>query len=185
MKSIKTAIILWTLIARLDAAPRPCAQEHVLARENATAKASAIQIEMMQAGEVSLPAEFRVALYENLIQEMQKGSGFPEVYRDGDRNAAGAPDLVILHTTVTGFKQGSELKRDVTTVGGATSITVLCQFTDREGKVLLERSIDGKVRLIGDNLNATDDFAKKTAKLASERFNPDRNAANSASAILR
>lgn len=185
MKPIKTATILWTLVAALSAAPLLCAQEHPLAKVNATAKASAIQIEMIQARDVSLPAEFQVALYENLIQEMQKEGGFPEVYRDGDRNAAGAPELVILHTTVTGFKQGSELKRDVTTVGGATSITVLCQFTDKEGKVLLERSIDGKVRLIGDNLKATDDFAKKTAKLTAERFTPDRNDSDSDSAILR
>ena len=181
MKPIKTATILWTLVAALSAAPLLCAQEHSLAKVNATA----IQIEMIQARDVSLPAEFQVALYENLIQEMQKEGGFPEVYRDGDRNAAGAPDLIILHTTVTGFKQGSELKRDVTTVGGATSITVLCQFTDKEGKVLLERSIDGKVRLIGDNLKATDDFAKKTAKLTAERFTPDRNDSDSDSAILR
>lgn len=181
MKPIKTATILWTLVAALSAAPLLCAQEHSLAKVNATA----IQIEMIQARDVSLPAEFQVALYENLIQEMQKEGGFSEVYRDGDRNAAGAPQLVILHTTVTGFKQGSELKRDVTTVGGATSITVLCQFTDKEGKVLLERSIDGKVRLIGDNLKATDDFAKKTAKLTAERFTPDRNDSDSDSAILR
>ena len=185
MKPIKSATIVWALVAGLSAAPLLCAQEHPLAKVNATVKASAIQIEMIQARDVSLPAEFQVALYENLIQEMQKEGGFPEVYRDGDRNAAGAPELVILHTTVTGFKQGSELKRDVTTVGGATSITVLCQFTDKEGKVLLESSIDGKVRLIGDNLKATDDFAKKTAKLTSERFTPDRNDSDSDSAILR
>ena len=175
MKIIKTATILLTLIAGLGlgAAPLLCAQEHPLAKVNATVKASAIQIEMVQAGEVSPPAEFRVALYENLIQEMQKEGGFPKVFRDGDRNAADAPNLVILRTTVVGFKQGSELKRDVTTVGGATSITVRCQFTDTEGKVLLERNIEGRVRLIGDNLKATDDFAKKTAKLANENFSSD------------
>jgi len=125
---------------------------------------------MIQAGEISLPAEFQVALYEDLIQELQKKGGFSQVYRDGDRNAADAPDLVILHTTVTGFKQGSELKRDVTTVGGATSITVHCQFTAKDGAVLLERDIDGKVRLIGDNLKATEDFAKKAATVARENF---------------
>jgi hypothetical protein len=54
-----------------------------------------------------------------------------------------ASDLVILHTAVTGFKKGSELERNLTTVGGATSITVHCKFTDKEGKVLLERDIDG------------------------------------------
>jgi len=185
LKSIKVATTVCALIAGLNAASPLCAQFHPLAKVNAALYASAIQVEMIQPGEINLPADFQVALYENLVQRLQKEGNFSQVYRDGDQNAAKATDLVILHTTVKGFKQGSELQRDVTTVGGATSITVLCQFTDKEGKVQLERSIDGKVRLIGDNLKATDDFAKKTAKLASERFNPDRNAANSASAILR
>ena len=35
---------------------------------------------------------------------------------------------------------------------------------------LLERDIAGKVRFFGDNLKATNDFAKKVAKVASEHF---------------
>lgn len=165
MKTIKSAAILLTLITGLSAAPLLCAQQ-----QPGKLKATAIEVEMIQPGEVSLPAEFQVALYEDLIQELQKTGGFSQVYRDGDRNAKDAPDLVILQTTVTGFKEGSELKRDVTTVGGATSITVQCKFTDKDGTVLLERNIEGKVRLIGDNLKATDDFAKKAATLAQKRY---------------
>ena len=67
---------------------------------------------MIQPGEINLPTEFQVALYENLVQELQKKGVFSQVYRDGDRNAAVAVDLVTLHTTVTGFKKGSELERD-------------------------------------------------------------------------
>jgi len=164
LKTIKRATILWTLIAGLSAAPLLGEQP----TSPAKSPASAIEVEMIQPGEISLPAEFQVALYENLVQELQKQGGFSQVYRDGDRNAVDAPGLVVLHTTLIGFKQGSELKRDVTTVDGATSITIHCQFTDKEGKVLLERDITGKVRLIGDNLKATDDFAKKAATVAQE-----------------
>ena len=128
-----------------------------------------------------MPTEFQVALYENLVQELQKKGGFSHVYREGDRNTAGASGLVTLHTTVTGFKKGSELERDVTTVGGATSITIHCKFTDKEGKVLLERDITGKVRLIGDNLKATDDFAKKAATVAQEALSSDSASSNSKS----
>src|SRR5271167_750025 len=175
MKTIKRATILWTFIAGLSAAPLLCEQPH----PPAGSPAAAIEVQMIQAGEISLPAEFQVALYENLVQELQKKGGFSQVYRDGDRNAADASGLVILHTTVTGFKQGSELKRDVTTVGGATSITIRCQFTDKEGKVLLERDITGKVRLTGDNLRATDDFAKKAASVAQETFSSDSTSSDS------
>ena len=171
MKTIKTATLLWTLIAGLSAAPLLYAQADPVAKS----PSSAIEVEMIQPGEINLPAEFQVALYENLVQQLQKEGGFSQVYRDGDRNATDAPDLVILHTSVTGFKKGSELERNVTTVGGTTSITVHCTFTGREGKMLLERDIDGKVRFFGDNLKATNDFAKKAAKVASEHFPTDHN----------
>ncbi len=169
MKSIKVATIVCALIAGLNAASLLHAQSHSIAKS----PASAIEVEMIQPGEINLPAEFQVALYENLVQQLKNEGSFSQVYRDGDQNAAKAPDLVTLHTTVTGFKKGSEMERNVTTVGGATSITVHCEFTDKDGKILLERDIDGKVRFFGDNLKATADFAKKAAKIASERFTPD------------
>ena len=130
--------------------------------------ASAVRVEMIGSDEIKLPAEFQVALYENLIQQLEKKKDPWRVYRDGDRRATNLPGLVVLHSTVRGFKVGSEMKRDVTTVTGATSITVHCQFTDNQGKVLLERDIDGKVRFFGANLKATYDFAKKAAAFAHE-----------------
>ena len=173
MKTIKRATILCIFIARLSAVPALCEQPHP-----ASSPAAAIEVGMIQAGEISLPAEFQVALYENLVQELQKKGDFSQVYREGDRNAAGASNLVTLQTTVTGFKKGSELERDVTTVGGSTSITIHCKFTDKEGKVLLERDITGKVKLVGDNLRATDDFAKKAAKVAQETLSPDSSSSD-------
>jgi hypothetical protein len=135
-------------------------------------KASAIKVEMIQSDEIKLPAEFQVALYEDLIQQLQKKGGFEHIYRQGDRNAANAPDLVVLHSTVRGFKEGSEMLRQVTTVAGATSITIHCVFSDKEGKSLLESDVKGKVRFFGGNLRATYDFAKKTAQIAHDNFSP-------------
>ena len=43
-------------------------------------------------------------------------------------------------------------------------------FTDNKAKVLLERSIDGKVRFFGDNLKATSDFAKRPRLLRMTHF---------------
>lgn len=181
MKTIKTATLLWALIAGLVAAPLEYAQAGPVAKS----LSSAIEVEMIQPGEINLPAEFQVALYENLVQQLQKEGGFSQVYRDGDRSATDASDLVTLQTAVTAFKKGSELERNLTTVGGATSITVHCKFTDKEGKVLLERDINGKVRLFGDNLKATNDFAKQVAKVASEHVPSDRSNSASASQTLR
>jgi hypothetical protein len=81
-------------------------------------KASAIQVIMIESNEIKLPAEFQIALYENLIEQLQKNGGFQHVYRQGDHNALGVADLVVLRSTVHGFKQGSEMARQVTTVAG-------------------------------------------------------------------
>ncbi len=129
---------------------------------------SAVEIMMIESGEIPLPAEFQISLYENLVEQMRKKGGFRRVYRDGERDSATAPDLVILRSTVRGFKKGSEMARQVTTVSGATAITVHCAFTDKDGRLLLVRDIKGNVRFFGGNLRATYDFAKKAAKAAHE-----------------
>jgi len=134
-----------------------------------TVKVRGIQVATIQSDEISVPAEFRVALYENLVRQLEK-QGFEHVYRDGDRNSAGVPNLVILHSTVRQFKPGSEKARQVTTVAGATSIRVRCQFTDRDGHARLEQDVTGKVRFFGGNLRATYDFAKKASLIASKKF---------------
>src|SRR6266852_579936 len=141
-------------------------QEH----QSAKIKASAIQVEMIQSDEIKLPAEFQVALYENLIRQLEKHGKFQHVFRDGDRNATSVGDLVVLHSTVRGFKAGSERARQVTTVAGATSVSVHCQFTSPDRSTLLERDANGKVRFFGGNLKATYDFAKKDAHITDENF---------------
>lgn len=133
-------------------------------------KASAIQIDQIQSDDVKLPAEFQMALYENVIEQVDKTKRFQHVYRDGDVNAASAPDLVTLHCRVTGFKQGSARARQVTTVAGATSIAVHVQFTDKSGKTLYEQDAKGQVRFLGENLRATYNFGKKVAGVVRENF---------------
>jgi hypothetical protein len=169
MNTVRWGIIAgllgWTVLAGGGALR---AQEH----KPAKIKASAIKVEMIRSEEIKLPAEFQIALYENLIQQLQKKGGFQQVYRQGDRNAANVSDLVVLHSTVRGFKEGSEMLRQVTTVAGATSITIHCVFSDHEGKSLLESDVKGKVRFFGGNLRATYDFAKKTAQIARDNFSP-------------
>ena len=132
-------------------------------------KVSAIQVEMIQSEEIKLPAEFKIALYENLIRQLGK-EGLSQVYRDGDTRSGGMADLVVLHSTVSKFNEGSERARQVTTFAGATSITIHCRFTKPDGEVLLERDVNGKVRFFGGNLKATYDFAKKAARLTSQNF---------------
>ena len=132
---------------------------------------SSIQVVMIQSDETPVPAEFKVALYENLVQQLEK-RGYQHIYREGDRNASSEAGLIVLHSTVRRFKPGSEEARQVTTVAGATSINVHCQFTNIEGRLLLEQDVTGKVRFFGGNLRATYDFAKKASHITYENFPP-------------
>ena len=127
--------------------------------------ASAVQIEPVESKEAALPPEFRVAIYENLIYEVGRTGKFQHVYRSGDRAAADAPDLLMVRTRVEGFKQGSQKQREVTTVAGATTIKTNVQVVTRDGRTVVNRQVEGKVRFFGENLNATGDFAKKTAEM--------------------
>jgi hypothetical protein len=126
--------------------------------------ASAIQIEPVGAGDVSIPTEFRAAIYEFLVMRVRESGKFQQVFRSGDRAAASVHDLVKLHTTVETFKQGSQMQREITTVLGATKLGVDASLTDRDGRVLLARRVQGKVLLFGENLGVTNDLAKHIAK---------------------
>jgi hypothetical protein len=145
-------------------------QSRAEAKQATKMKASALEVKMIPSDELTLPPEFQVSLYENLIEQLRKRAVFPQVYRDGDRNAGNAADLITLECTVVKFKKGNEMLREVTTIAGATSITLRCEFADKDGNSILVRDITGKVRFFGSSLKATYDFAKKAAKVADENF---------------
>jgi hypothetical protein len=133
--------------------------------------ASSIQLERIVPPEdLLIPEDTRVSMYENVILQLIKTKKFQHVYRSGDRTAADAPDLVVLHLIPEAFKPGSQKEREVITVAGATSIRVKVQFTSLEDKVLLEKDVVGKVRFYGENMRATYDLAKKVAALVNESF---------------
>jgi hypothetical protein len=163
--NLRNPLVFSVLLAIFFAGSLLRAKEH----QPAT-RASAIQVMMIRADVTPLPAEFQVSLYENLIDQLRKKTVFQHVYRDGDRNAAAEPDLIELQCTVQKFEKGSEKMRQVTTVAGATSLTLRCEFKDKSGNSLLERDIRGKVRFFGGNLKATYDFGKKAANVAAENF---------------
>ena len=133
--------------------------------------ASAVQLERSDPPEdLLIPEDTRVATYENVILQLNKTKKFQHVYRSGDRTAAAAPDLIIIRLIPQAFKAGSQKQREVTTVTGATSIKMKVQFTSKDGQVLREKVVEGKVRFYGENLRATYDLAKKVAAAVNETF---------------
>jgi hypothetical protein len=132
-----------------------------------------VQVGKVDPGDVALASSFQIAIYENLLDELSKTKQFKQVLRDGDRNADSASDLLILKTTVQQYTPGSETRRAVTTVSGATKLTVRSQLCTRGGTVILERTINGNVRFMGSNLRATHNLAHNLAKSIKQASLPE------------
>jgi hypothetical protein len=131
--------------------------------KNGNTRPWSVQVERVDPGDVGLEPSFRAAIYENLLEELAKTGQFKQVFRSGDRNANSVSSLLILKTTVQKYTPGSETRRAVTTVNGATKLNVRIQLLTREGHVVVENVVDGNVRFIGGNLRATHNLAHNVA----------------------
>ncbi len=140
---------------------------------SSTAGQWSVQVNKVDPGDVALAPSFQIAIYESLLDELSKTKRFKQVLRDGDRSASDASDLLILKTTVQKYTAGSETQRAVTTVSGATELTVRSQLCARDGHVILERTVDGKVRFMGSNLRATHNLARNVAKAIRQSSLPE------------
>jgi hypothetical protein len=132
-----------------------------------------VQVDKVAPGDVHIAPAFRVAIYENLLQELDHTKQFKQVLRSGDRTANGVPDLLILKTTVESFSEGSETRRAVTTITGATKLKVRSELYTPEGHKVLERDLNGNVRFFGDNLRATHNLAHNVAKAIKKSTLPE------------
>ncbi len=64
----------------------------VLAGVNHSAVAQwSVEVNQVDAGDLSIAPEFKVAIYENLLIELVKTKQFSTVLRSGDRDANGVP----------------------------------------------------------------------------------------------
>jgi len=126
---------------------------------------SAILIETVDSADVAIPAEFRMAIYENLVERIQRSGLFAQVYRSGDRSAETYPNLLTLHTEVEAFKQGSQTARELTVVLGQTKVALDVKLTRRDSTAVFNQKVEGKVRFFGENLGVTHDVAKRIVKI--------------------
>jgi hypothetical protein len=132
-----------------------------------------VQVDKIDPGDVTIERSFRDAIYESLLEELAKTKQFKELYRSGDRRAKDVPRLLILKTTVQAYTPGSETKRAVTTVSGATKLNVRIQLVTPEGHQVLEHVVQGNVRFIGSNLRATHNLAHSVAATLKQSTLPE------------
>ena len=168
MKTNRPALFVMTTVLLALAIAQPAR----LSAESATQWT--VQVSKVDPGAVRLTPSFQVAIYENLLQELSKTKRFKEVLRDGDQKTANATDLILLKTTVEKYTAGSETRRAVTTVTGATKLTVRTQLSTPDGKIILERTVHGNVRFMGSNLRATHNLARNIAKTIKTSSLPER-----------
>ena len=170
MKTNRPAFLIMTGILLTFAIARP-------ARLSAESAAQwTLQVSKVDSGAVGLTPSFRVAIYENLLQELSKTKRFKEVLRDGDQKAMNATNLLLLRTTVKKYTEGSETRRAVTTITGATKLTVQTQLFTPGGKIILDRTVNGNVRFMGSNLRATHNLARNIAKTVKKSSLPEPQA---------
>jgi hypothetical protein len=123
-----------------------------------------VQVDRVDPGDTTLDPCFADAIYENLLAQLPNSKRFKDVLRSGDRNANDVSGVLVLKTIVEKYSPGSETRRAVTTVTGATKLKVHIQLVTRNGRVVLDRVVEGNVRFIGDNLGATKKVANNTAR---------------------
>ena len=145
-----------------SAAAKPCSAI------SGSSKQWSVQVDRVDPGDRDLAYSFQIAIYENLTEELNKKKQFERVLREGDRNADNIPNLLILKTTVEKYTPGDETRRAVTSVSGATKLTVRSQLVTRDGEIVLERIVNGDVRFFGSNLQATHNLARNIAKAIAE-----------------
>jgi len=157
------AVILLLVALQLQVFVLTVLAESSTNRKSGGARPWSVQVDRVDPGDVGLDPSFGAAIYENLLEELTKTEQFKQVFRSGDRNANDAPGLLVLKTTVQKYTPGSETRRAVTTVSGATKLNVRIQLVTREGQVVKEHVVDGNVRFIGGNLRATHNLAHNVA----------------------
>jgi hypothetical protein len=139
------------------------------------AQSWSVQVDRVDPGDVGLEPSFKAAIYENLLEELAKTAQFKQLFRSGDRNANELSSLLILKTTVQNYAPGSETRRAVTTVTGATKLNVRVQLVTRDGHVVFENVVDGNVRFIGGNLRATHNLARNVAQTLKRSTLPENS----------
>jgi hypothetical protein len=163
-------VVVTIIVAHPSQSP---AQTAAAKPSSGSAAAWSVQVDKVDPGDVALEPSFRIAIYEGLLDELGKTRQFKQVLRDGDRNASDIHDILILKTMVQKYTAGSETRRAVTTVSGATKLTVRSQLFTREGQLIVERTVDGNVRFFGNNLRATHNLARNVAKVIKQSSLPE------------
>jgi hypothetical protein len=117
---------------------------------------------------VNVPAEYKVLVYEHLIDRLRRTQGAGHVYRDGENNGQKVCPQYIIHISISTFKKGSQVKRAILGPAGmllgTTQMTFDTTFNDVSGSVDLHKQVKGTKRGESESTNVAESVAKSIAK---------------------
>ena len=162
-------------------------------RKNGNSQQWSLQVDKVDARDVSLDRSFESALRRNLLRELAKTKSFKQVLVSDDRNAKDVPDLLILKTTVQEYAPGGEARLGAlddagllgevaglflklwgwSAVGRANKVSVHIQLYTREGDLVLDNVVEGDVGFTGSNSRSTRNLAHNVAVALTRSTLPD------------
>jgi hypothetical protein len=140
--------------------------------------------------QVEVPAAYRALVYERLLDSLRQVKGVDRIYRDGENNAEQGCPQYTMQLSISGFKEGSQVKRAVLGPAGffvsTTQMTFEATVTDASGKITLREQIKATVRGETESTNVAGSVAKKLARhYAVVLKNAGENSMAGSPAILR
>jgi hypothetical protein len=133
-----------------------------------TYSANTIRVTSIAVQGEPVPTEYKVLLYDQLLDQLREQGIFAGIYRaEDDSNAAECPQYVLT-VTVDAFKKGNAALRASTgPVGffvGTTSFKVQSRAEDSHGKVLFDKNFHVSERGDTESLNVTGKIAKTVTR---------------------
>jgi hypothetical protein len=118
--------------------------------------------------QVQVPAVYRALVYERLLEGLRQVQGVDHVYRDGENTARkGCPEYTM-QLSISGFKEGNQVKRAVLGPAGFFVSTTQMRFeasvTDGSGRVSMQEQTKATVRGETESTNVSEDVARELAK---------------------
>jgi len=117
---------------------------------------------------VQVPAVYQGLVYEHLVERFRKAKSLKQVYRDGERIPEGMCPQYTVHLSVTGFKEGSSVKRAMLgPVGmfvGTTQMIFDAELSDRSGSINIKEELKSTIRGENESTSVADQVAKKLEK---------------------
>lgn len=115
-----------------------------------------------------VPAAYRALVYEHLLDRLKQVKGVDRVYRDGEAHKNDGCPQYTMQISVSGFRQGSQVKRAVMGPAGffvgTTQITFDTTITDASGRVNERAQVKATVRGESESMTVATSVAKKLTK---------------------